>query len=55
VDLRIGDLTGNEAPVKNTAWAQQDLRPAEGIAIAVAAGPILWAIAIVVLRLIALR
>jgi hypothetical protein len=41
--------------VKNTAQPQQDLRPAEGIAIAVAAGPILWAIAIMVLRLIALR
>jgi hypothetical protein len=41
--------------VKDVTQPQHDLRPAQGIAIAVAAGPILWAIASMVLRLIALR
>jgi hypothetical protein len=41
--------------VKETTQALHDLRPAQGIAMAVAAGPILWAISMLVLRLIALR
>lgn len=41
--------------MRDTTEPQQDVRPAAGIAIALAAGPVLWAIATMVVRLIALR